>query len=164
MSDQPTPSESAAEVRQRLNLEDALSQANEALFDIKPGQPRRLDFTWRGVSFALAIKGDSEHRSHLFLNADLGRLPYTAENAEARSALIDVLSGREELPGAALRLDARDRLILSSETTIDSGLCERRIIDILAVILLHMKAPLHTLSHLVVGVDRRASCDTVAAA
>lgn len=164
MSDQPTSSESAAEARLQINLEDALSRANEALFDIKPGQPRRLDFTWRGVSFALAIEGDSDHQSHLSLNADLGLLPYTAENAEARGALLEVLADREGLPGAALRVDAQGRLFLTSETIIDSGLCERRIIDILAVILLHMKAPLHTLSTLVVGVDRRASCDTVAAA
>ncbi len=78
--------------------------------------PRAFTFAWSGIAFTgnlTAAPGDGDPR--LVITADLGAVPYTAENAEARVCLARELGAYGRLSDG-FTLDGDGHVLFSDET------------------------------------------------
>lgn len=100
--------------------------------------PRVFTFAWSGIAFTgnlTAAPGDSDTR--LVITADLGALPYTAENAEARLCLGRELGVGGRLPDG-FTLEAGGHVLFSDETRPPQPLNLTSLLTALALCLLRI--------------------------
>lgn len=100
--------------------------------------PRAFTFAWSGIAFRgnlTAAPGDGDPR--LVITADLGVLPYTAENGEARFCLARELGVLGRLPDG-FTLDAADHVLFSDESRPPDPLTLTSLITTLAIRLLQI--------------------------
>lgn len=71
---------------------------------------QRFGFTWRGVSFVARYRQDA-HGARLRYAADLGALPYAADNAEANANLKAIVDAARRHVGPIVRI-RRDRRVI----------------------------------------------------
>ncbi len=97
------------------DLDRLLDRAWTELARLEPGLPARFTFMWRGIDFTTRVEPTSES-VRLTVEADLGAVPFSAEDRAARAKLLAL--ARAQDPGAKSRYHiSRDqRLRFSIET------------------------------------------------
>jgi hypothetical protein len=87
------------------------------------GESEELSFTFEYGGFLFAVKALTDQRTtQIRLHANLGSMPYTAENAEARGAAMAVLRSASQALGGRVRLTPRQRILLQEELELDEPL------------------------------------------
>ena len=79
-----------------------------------------LEFSFEYQGYIFAVQADaSEQRTNIKFRANLGSLPYTAEDPVARSSAYAVLRAASQVLGGKVRLTPRQRVILLDDITVD---------------------------------------------
>ncbi len=73
-------------------LKDYLNKANRFLEGGEDIIPTSLNLTWQGMDFDIVYKDLPDNKSHLNFKANLGRVPFSVENPEARTQLYKLSS------------------------------------------------------------------------
>ncbi len=106
-----------------------------------------LEFTFEYQGFLFAVRADaSDQKTNMTFRANLGSLPYTAEDPAARSNAIAVLTSATRDLGGRVHLTPRQRVILSDEITVNEPLTPIVLMSRAARLLLRAKPYLELLS------------------
>jgi len=96
-----------------IGLDRATSLAGKS-----EGDGLRFTFEYEGFLFAVQASAGSQNTQMRF-HANLGSLPYTAENSYARTQALAVLRSASRALGGRLQLTPRQRILLLEDITID---------------------------------------------
>lgn len=99
-----------------LPLQEVIGRAHKLLGASGGATPLRFCFQWADIAFTVTPARSGAPAGTLAVEAFMGRLPYTAENAFARSAALKLTTPKKPgLPGR-LRIDRRGLVHLIMET------------------------------------------------
>lgn len=102
--------------------------------------PARFGFDWAGLGFDGTLDLDRKTGDHLIvLTAILGRLPYTAEDPEARAAVRARLDAAYKLKDGAYEVAADGLVRFRAATSFAEALTPESLMNALAVSLLQLK-------------------------
>lgn len=99
---QPTTDQDpeATEPSLDLPLGEVIGRANRLLDTAGGAMPKRFEFNWQGIGFTVTPAEAGAPETLVVIEACLGRLPYTAQDATARSSALKFAApGAEKLPG-----------------------------------------------------------------
>lgn len=106
-----------------------------------------LEFTFEYQGYVFAVQADaSQQRTNMKFRANLGSLPYTAEDPVARSSAYAVLKSASQVLGGKVRLTPRQRVILSDDITIDAPLTPVVLLSLSTRVLVQAKPYLELLA------------------
>lgn len=100
-----------------------LKKLDAALDQVAPALPARFHFNLAGAAFSIAVDPEGEAGCRMILDIDLGRIPYSAENPDARRHKLALLG----LPEAHFT-DKKGRLVVSTEHRLDHVPTKRRLV------------------------------------
>jgi len=132
--------EPAAAPSARSGLEAQLAEARALLDEQALHFPLDLQFTWRHMAFAARlVEASAPGGARLSLNAELGLLPYSIEDAGARQAALAGLRdlNREDRDSWSAGADGRVRL--ASETVLEVPQTRPDAIESIALLFLTLK-------------------------
>lgn len=99
-----------------MALGELLDRAEQLLGAGGQAMPRRFDFVWQNIAFSVTPEQPVAAKSAVKIEACLGRLPYTAQDAAARSSAMKLANPDPlDLPGR-LRIDRDGRVHLVMRT------------------------------------------------
>ena len=115
---------------------------------IRRGETKEVvEFTFEYLGFIFAVRADtSQQQTRMSFRANLGSMPYTAEDPEARANALMVLRTASRVLGGRVRLTPRQRLILSDELRFDEPLTPISMMSRSARLLLRVKPYLELLT------------------
>lgn len=107
-----------------LSLQEVIGKANRLLGTAGPVTPERFFFQWENIDFTVTSAEPGASSGSANLEACLGRLPFTAQDAAARSSALD-LNGSPTggLPGRmTIDKSGMVRLVMEIEPTAAEGM------------------------------------------
>lgn len=106
----------ATESSADLPLQEVISRANKLLGAGGRAIPKRFNFEWQNITFRVVLAQPDAELSAVIIEACLGRLPYTAQDAPARNTALKLVSASpRDVPGR-LRIDRTGMVHLVMET------------------------------------------------
>jgi len=110
-------------------------------------EPQTMNFTFEYQGFVFAVRADAkEQRTNMTFNANLGSLPFTAEDPVARANAMTVLSAASRALGGRVKMTRRQRIVLTEDIVIDEPLTPILLMSRAARLLLRAKPYLELLS------------------
>lgn len=110
----------------------------------------QLEFTFDFQGYVFAVRADArQQQTHMSFRANLGSLPYTAENLQARASAMTILRAASRALGGRVRMTPRQRIILSEEMRFSEPLTPILLMSRSARLLLQAKPYLDLLSQYV---------------
>lgn len=123
-------------------VEDHLSKLDEQKFD-------KIAFEWEGISFKAVTEKIADDLNQIKLDARLGRLFYTIEDAAQRAMAIERLSSNNRSTDGAYSISKQGEVFFKSLTTSKEALLGTDLLNAVTVILLQSGSHLRSLkSHL----------------
>ena len=87
------------------------------------GKSRTFDFTFEYQGFIFAVKATAENRkSHMRFRANLGKIPFSFENAKSRSNAIGIVNLAGTMLGGKVHVSPEQRIMLADEFWFDEPL------------------------------------------
>lgn len=143
-----TMSEHGAAARQLVDTLDSgpigLGQAS-SLAGKGGDESLRFTFEYAGFLFAVQASAGSQNTQMRF-HANLGSIPYTAEDPHARTQALAVLRSASRALGGRLQLTPRQRILLLEDVTIDQPFTPVLLMSRAAMLLIMAKPYLELLS------------------
>ncbi len=119
-----------------------LQSLDEPIFD-------HLDFEWEGIQFHAAAQDNNEGAGTIRLNATLGRLYFTVENAAERTMAIERVYSTNRGIDGAYKIGEKGDVTYQSVTVTNQPLKGNDLVGALTLILLESETHLRALrSHL----------------
>lgn len=132
-----------------MKLEQSISQAEQHLEAIDNRQFDHIAFDWEGIRFKAVAEERRDGTCTVRLQAVLGRLFYTIENAAHRAMAIERLYLNNRKIDGAYSIDGNGDVHFNSLTTTQEKLLGDDLLSALTTILLQAETHLRTLrSHL----------------
>lgn len=132
-----------------MKLQKSLDQVESHLASLEDQKFDHLSFDWEGIRFKVAAEEGRDGTPCVKLNAKLGRLFFTIENAANRAMAIERLYSNNRNIDGAYRIDNSGEVHFSSITTTKELLVGKELLIALTTILLQSETHLRTLrSHL----------------
>lgn len=111
------------------------------------GKSSDFEFTFEYLSFMFAVKAASEsQRTHMSFRANLGRVPFTSENARNRSRVLAIVDVAGQMLGSKVHIDSGQRIMLAEEFYFDEPLTPNLLLSKLAQMLIRSKPYLEILA------------------
>lgn len=131
-----------------MKLQDQLSKGETQLQALEDQQFSQLAFDWEGIQFK-AFSEEKANGGLIRLQANLGRLFFTIENAAHRAMAIERLYSNNRAIDGAYSVDGTGHVLFQCLTNTTEQLKGKEFITALATILLQAETHLRTLkSHL----------------
>lgn len=127
------------------DLDHILSHAQEALEDHGLALPFTSHFTYKGIRFQLHLGAHSKDECLLTLSSCLGRLPFTAEDAQNRQACLTLYLAARHTGHSGVRLNSRSYVTYEEHILIPVPSDAIDLISSLTIILLTL-APVQQLA------------------
>ncbi len=109
-----------------------------------------LNFTFEYSGYLFAVRASAgQQNTQIRFHANLGSLPYTAENSEARHHAMAVLRAASRMLGGRVRLTPQQRILLQENVTIDEPLTPVTLMSRTAMLLIMAKPYLELLTRFV---------------
>ncbi len=132
-----------------MKLEQSINQAEQRLASLDNQQFDHIAFDWEGMRFKAVAKERRDGTNVVRLQAVLGRLYYTIENASHRAQAIERLYLNNRKIDGAYSIDDRGDVHFDSLTVTKERLRGNDLLVALTTILMHAESHLRTLrSHL----------------
>ncbi|MBV1900338.1 MAG: hypothetical protein KUG56_01565 [Kordiimonadaceae bacterium] len=132
-----------------MKLNEQLVRAQDQLEALEDLGFNHLDFDWEGIKFQAAANTDSNGTSRIHLNASLGRLYFTVENAAHRAMAMERVYATNRQIDGKYAISQKGGISFQSSTQTDSELNGNALICALTTILLEAENHLRALkSHL----------------
>lgn len=116
--------EREAAISPDIPLQEVIGRANRLLGDGGHAMPGRFGFQWQNIDFTVTPADPDASAGSVTIEACLGHLPFTAQDAAARNSALDLTgSPAGELPGR-MTIDKSGvvRLVMEIEPTATVGL------------------------------------------
>lgn len=120
------------------------------------GRGAQFDFTFEYLGFLFAVKATSqEQRTNMRFHANLGYLPYTAEDPKRRLDAMRILFTAGKLLGGKVHLSREQRIMLTESLWFDEPLTPVVLVSRATQLLVQAKPVLELLSESVVPPGQR---------
>ncbi len=132
-----------------MKLQQEIDRVTLRLQELEGQKFDQLSFEWEGIHFHVMSEQTRGDKAQIHLQANLGRLYFTIENAAQRATAIERLYANNRCIDGAYSVDSDGHVLFQCITHTDEKLAGKDLIVALTTILLQTKSHLTTLkSHL----------------
>ncbi|WP_262695362.1 hypothetical protein [Kordiimonas aquimaris] len=129
-----------------MKLQESLDKVEQHLSKLDNQSFDRISFRWENIPFNAVVEKASEGLSHIKLDAKLGRLFYTIENAELRTAAVKCLYSTNRKTDASYKIAKNGEVFFHSLTKTSKTLAGKNLMEAITVILLQSGSQLQLLN------------------
>lgn len=132
-----------------MKLQDTIDKVNSRLKALEDRQFDQLSFDWEDIRFHAISEEDADGSSRIRINAELGRLYFTVENAAHRAMAIERLYANNRAIDGAYSVDNNGNVLFQCLTKTSQKMLGNDLLVALTTIILQTETHLRTLkSHL----------------
>lgn len=132
-----------------MKLQQEIDRVTLRLRELEEQQFDHLSFDWEGIHFRVTSEQTRSNTAQIHLQANLGRLYFTIENAANRAKAIERLYANNRRIDGAYSVDSNGQVLFQCITRTNDKLVGKDLIVALTTILLQTKSHLTRLrSHL----------------
>ncbi len=147
-----------------MGFNEVLHKADQTLRQELPLLPADFGFSWAGIEFGARLE-ECDHSAdsgaedpaayRLTLSTELGHMPYTAENGEARRMIREAIMGGMRHMGVSFDLSRNGGVVMHATTNFPAPLSCDSLMQALTFTLLHIRPALLRLRSLMLRENGR---------
>lgn len=119
-----------------MKLDQSFDLAIDQFNQVEEPSFEGISFDWEGIPFKASTNEQAGGRTEIRLHADLGRLYFTAENADQRTMAIEQISTANRSIDGAYSYTKRGEVFFENLTTANGNLSGNELMSAITVILL----------------------------
>lgn len=128
-----------------MKLHDSIAKVETHLTTLDQQEFDQVAFQWHGITFNVASEESEVSGAKIILNARLGRLFYTIENAADRAMAIERLYANNRVSDGAYSISKDGSVYFTSQTQTDTQAKGQALVTAVTVILLQAGNQLRSL-------------------